>query len=99
MDHDGWHKFMAHFTSMCCSSHLNPQVIFYYGHGSYFDDRALYIFCIQNIQYFILKAGDFVHDYPNNNSQNTKIKNFYGNARMNWTRYHGTLKFSPPHMN
>ena len=36
VDHYGWHKSMAHFSSMCCSSHLTPQVIFYDSHNNYF---------------------------------------------------------------
>ena len=28
-----------------------------------------------------------------------KLNNFNDNARMNWTRHHGTLKFSPTHIN
>ena len=99
MDHDGWHKSMSHFASMCCSSPLNPQVLFYDGHDSHFGDRALDIFRKQNIQYFILKSGDYVHDQPINNSPNMNFKNMYGNSRMNWIRHHGTLKVSLAHMN
>ena len=40
-----------------------------------------------------------MHDHPNDNLPNTKIKNLYGNVIMNWTIHHGTLKFSLPHMN
>ena len=31
--------------------------------------------------------------------QKKNLKNFHGNKIMNWTRKHGTLKFTPPHMN
>ena len=99
MDRDGWQKPMAHFASMCCSSPLNLQVLFYNGHDNHFDDRALNIPRRHNIQYFILKTDDSVHDQSNDNGPKMNLKNFYGNARMNWMRYHGTLKFSPPHMN
>ena len=85
---------MSHFPSMCCSSPLNPQVLFYDVRTSHFDDRALNVLRIKHIQYFILKAGDYVYDQPNNN-----LKNFYSNTRMNWMRNHGNLKFTPPHMN
>ena len=47
----------------------------------------------------MLKAGDSVHDQPNDNGPNMKLNNFYGNARMNWMRHHGTLKFTSAHMN
>ena len=99
MDCYGWHKFMAHFTTMCCSSPLNPQVLFYDGHVRNFDDGALYIINRNKIQSFIVKAGDYVHGQSNDNLPNTNINNFYGNARMNWMRHHGTLKFTPTHKN
>ena len=88
MDHGGWHKSMSHFASMCCSSPLNPQVLLYDGHDIYFDDRALDILFKHNLQSFIIKAGDSVHDQPNDNSPNMKLNNLYGNARMNWMRHH-----------
>ena len=90
---------MAHFASMCCSSPLNLQVLFYDGHDNHFDDRSLNILRRHNIQYFILKADDSVHDQSNDNGPKMNLKNFYGNARMNWMRHHGTLKFILPHMN
>ena len=45
------------------------------------------------------KKGDYVHDQLNDNGPNTKINNFDGFARMNLMRLHGTLKFTPAHMN
>ena len=74
-------------------------MLFYDGHVSHFDDRASDIICRHNIQSFILKAGDFAHDQPNDNGPNTKLNNLYGNKVMNWMRYHGTLKFKRYHMN
>ena len=50
-----------------------------------------------NIHYFILKAGDSVHDKPDDNGPNMNQNNLYGNARMNRMRHHGTLKFTPDH--
>ena len=40
-----------------------------------------------------------MHDQPNDNGPNTKLNNLYGSEIMNWMRNHGTLKFTPPHMN
>ena len=85
MDRDGWQKPMAHFASMCCSSPLNIQVLFYNGHDNNFDDRALDIPLRHNIQYFILKADDSVHDQSNDNGPKMNLKNFYGNARIKCT--------------
>ena len=90
---------MYNFPSMCYSSPINPQVLFYNGHGINFYYRSLDIICRHNIQSFILKAGDSVHDQKNNNVPNMKLNNFYGNTRMNWMIHHRNLKFTPPHMN
>ena len=40
-----------------------------------------------------------MHDQKNDNGQNMKLKNLYGNAIMNWMRHHGTLKFTPSQKN
>ena len=84
---------MAHFTFMCCSSPLNLEVLFYGGHGTHFDDNSLNILSGHNIQSFLLKAGDYMHDHQNSNGQKTKFKNFYGNAIINWMRHNITLRF------
>ena len=36
-----WHKSIAHFSSIHFSNIINTQVIFYDGHDSHFDDRAV----------------------------------------------------------
>ena len=74
-------------------------MLFYDGNYSHFDDRELDIFRKHHIQYFILKAGDYVHYQTNDNGPKMKLKSLYVNAIMNWMRHHGTLKFIPPHMN
>ena len=71
----GWHKYMAQFSSMCWSSPLNPQVLLYDVHDSHFYHRQFNIFCKDNIHYFILKAGDSVHDQANYNVPNMNINN------------------------
>ena len=40
-----------------------------------------------------------MNDQPKDNSPNLKLKHFYGNARTNFIRKHGNLKFTPDHMN
>ena len=90
---------MPHFAFTCFYYPLKLQVIFYDDHDIHFDDRALYILRRHHIQSFILKESDSIHDHPNNNDPNTNLNNFYGNARMNWIRKHGTLKFTLPYMN
>ena len=93
------HKYMSHFASMYCYYPLNPQVLFYDGHVRHFDDRELDILCRHNIQSLILKTGDYMHDQTGDNGPNMKIKNLYGNTIINWTRHHGTLKFTLSQMN
>ena len=90
---------MAHFSSMCCSSTLNTQVIFYDCYGIHFYDRELNILQSRHIQYFILKANESGHDQPDNNSPNLKLNYLYGNERMNWMRNHVILEFILAHIN
>ena len=90
---------MDHFTSMCCSSTLNTQVLFYDGHDIHFDDRSLNILWSHYIQSLIIKSGESMHEQPNDNGPKLKPKNLYGNERMNWMGKHGTIKFTPYHIN
>ena len=83
---------------MCFYYHIKPQVLFYDGNYSHFDDRELDIFRKHHIQYFILKAGDYVHYQTNDNGPKMKLKSLYVNAIMNWMRHHGTLKFTSSQM-
>ena len=99
MDCDGLHKSMSHFISNWLSFPLNTQVLFYDFHESHFGDRALDILCKHNIQPFILNAGDYVHDQPNDSGTNMKLKNLCVNSRINWTRKNLTLKFTLDHIN
>ena len=41
MDRDGWLKAMIQFSNICGASLVNNQIIFFSGHYSHFDDRAL----------------------------------------------------------
>ena len=99
MDCDGWHKSMSNFPSNCCYFPLNPQILFYDVHDIHLDDRSLDILIKHKIQLFILKAGDYVHDHPNDKIPNMKLNNLHSNERMKWTRQHVTLKSKPDHMN
>ena len=99
MDHDDWHKFMSHFSSMCCYSPINHQLIYCDGHDRHFDSREVDILCRHNIQYLLLNSGNYVHYQPNDNGPNMILKNCYGNARMNYMRHHGTFNSTLAHMN
>ena len=47
----------------------------------------------------MLKAGDSVNYQTNNNGPNMKLNIFYCNSIINWMIHHGTLKFTPAHIN
>ena len=96
---NGRYKYMDHFPSMCCSSPLNTQVLFYVVRGNHFYDRELNILCRQNIQSSILKEGDSVHDHTKYIGPKKKLNILYGNSIMKWMRYHVTLNFTPTQMN
>ena len=98
MNHYGWHKYVANLVSMCCSYTLNTQVFLYHGHVRHFDDRKLDILGIHHIKFFIPKAGDYMHDEPNDNGPKMEISNLYGNAKINWMKNHRTLKCTSPQM-
>ena len=70
MDRDGWMKAMSLFSSTYGSSKMKPQVLFFDGHDSHFDDRATYIMQSHHIYPFILKAGDSTNNQPNDNRPN-----------------------------
>ena len=99
MYHDSLHKSVSHFNSNCCSSPINSQVLFYGGYDIHLDDGALDILRKHNIEPFILKSVYSMHDQNNDNGPKIKLMNIYGNSRMNWMIHHGTLQFTPAHMN
>ena len=90
---------MDHVSYICFFSTLNPQVFFYGGHVSHFDDRTFSILQSHGIQSFILKIGYDVHGHPKYNDPNFNINNSYCNAILNWIRDNGTLEFALAHMN
>ena len=99
MDRDGWMKAISLFSRTCGSSKINPQVLFFDGHDSHFDDRDTHILRSYHISPFILKSGDSTNDQPNNNGPHLKLKIYYSIAKTKWQRQHGTMKFTPAHMN
>ena len=99
MDRDVWMKAMSRFSRTCGSSKINPQVLFFDGHGNHFNDRATHLLQSRHISPFILKAGDSTNDQPNYNGPNLKLKRDYGIAKVKWQIQHGTIKFTPAHIN
>ena len=99
MDRDVWMKAMSLYSRTCGAIMMNPQVLFFDGHDSHFDDRATHIMRSHHISPFILKAGDSTNDQPNDNGPNRMLKRYYSIARVKWQREHGTMKVTPAHMN
>ena len=82
MDRDGWMNTMSLFSRTFGAIKMNPQVLFFGGHDSHFDDRAPHILQSHHISQFILKAGDSTNDQPNDNGPNLKLKRYSGVARI-----------------
>ena len=90
---------MSLFSRTCGASKINPQFLFFDGHDSHFDDRATHLLRSHHISPFILNAGDPTNDQPNDNGPNLKLKRYYGISKLKCQRQHGTIKFTPAHMN
>ena len=84
MDRDRWLKAMTQFSNRCGASPVNNQILFFDGHDSQFDDRALTQMQIENIQPFILKVEDSINDQPNDNRPNSKLKALYNISKAEW---------------
>ena len=57
-DRYGWLKAITQFSNIGGAYHVNNQILFFDGHDSHFDNRAIIKMQSKNIQPFILKAGD-----------------------------------------
>ena len=99
MDRDGWLKATTQFSNRCGASPVNNQIIFFNGHDSHFGDRTLTQMQRKNIQPFILKAGYFINDRPNDNGPNSKLKALYNILKDKWMLKYGTTRFQSHHMN
>ena len=82
MYRDGCLKAMNQLSNICGANPINNQILFFDGHDSQFDDRALTKMKIKNIQPFILKAGESINDQPNDNVHNSKLKAFYNISKV-----------------
>ena len=98
IDRDVWMKAISLFGRTCVTSKINPQVLFFGGHDSHFDDRATHLLQSHHISPFILKAGNSTNYHPNDNVPNLKLKRYYNIAKFKWKKQHGTTKFTPFHM-
>ena len=77
MDIDGRLKAIPKFSNVCGSSPVNNQIIFFDGHDSHFNARALRHIQFRNSQHFVLKSGDSTNDKHNDNGPNDKLKYLY----------------------
>ena len=99
MDIYGWLNAMTQLSDVCGASPVNNQIIFFDRHGSHFDGRALIHMEFQNIQPFVLKAGDYGNNHPNDNVTNSKLKSHYNEVKSVWMLKYGTTKMLPHHIN
>ena len=72
MDRYMWLKYTTLLSTVCAALNINNRIIFFDGHDSNFDERALIYMGDQNTQPFVLKAGNDGNDLTNNNSPNEK---------------------------
>ena len=96
---DKWLKPITQHSNVCSATSVNNKIIFFDGHGIHFDDRALIHMDQQNIQPFILKAGESVNDQPNDNGTNSKLKSHCNGVKYVWMLKYGAQEFLPHHMN
>ena len=89
---------MTQLSNICGSSPVKNWVLFFDGHDSHFEDRALTQMQIKKIKPFILKAGDSINDKPNDNRPNSKLKALYNILKAKWTMKYGTTRFQPHRM-
>ena len=68
---------MTQFSNICGASPANNQILFFDGHDSHFENRALTQMQSKNIQPFILKAGDSINEQINENGPKSKLKAIY----------------------
>ena len=92
-------KATSLFSRTCGDSKINPQVLFFDGHDSQFDDRATHLLRSHHISPFIPKEVDSTNDKPNDTGPNLKLKRYYSISKVKWQRKHGTTKFNPAQMN
>ena len=98
MDRDGCLKSTTQFSNICGDSPINNKIIFFNGNDSHFYGHTLLHMYQWNIQPFILKAGDYVNDQPNDNGPNAKLKSLYNEMKSAWMLKYSMTKFLPHHM-
>ena len=99
MDRDGYLKSMAQLSNIYNTSPINNHILFFSGHDSHFEYCSLTQMQINNIQPFVLKAGEYVNNQPNDNGPNSKLKDICNISKYNWMLKYNTTIFQPRHMN
>ena len=89
---------MTQLSNVCNASHVNNQILFFDRHDSHLNDGALRQMMCKDIQPFVLKSCDFIHDEPDDNGQNSKLEPLYNVANSVCILNYGTTKFSPHQM-
>ena len=99
MDRDMWLKAMTQLSNICGASPAKNQILFFDGHDSHLNNRALTQMQRKKIHPFIIKSGDSINDLPNDNGTNSKLKALYNILKDKWIMKYGTTRFQPHHMN
>ena len=84
---------MTQFSNISGDSHVNNQILFFYGNDGHFDNCSLTQIQIKNIDPFILKAGESINDQPNDNGPNSKLNSLYNILNAKWMLKYGTTHF------
>ena len=75
-------KAMSLFSRTYGASKINPQVLFFDGHDSHFDDRDTHLLLSHHISPFIFNSGDSTNNQPNDNGPNLNLERYYGIAKL-----------------
>jgi hypothetical protein len=74
MDKEAFAIYLKALRQQSLASLTNPQLLFYDGHGSHWALDAIQEVSEGNVHCFVLKANDSVHDQPNDNGVNSRLK-------------------------
>ena len=72
---------MTQFSNVCGASPVNNKILFFGGHDSHFDGRALRHTDYQEIQPFVPKVGDSTNNQPSDNGPHSKLNSLYNEVK------------------
>ena len=101
VDRDGWLKAVPQFYNICCASPVNNQILFFYGHDSHFDDRALTQMQREKTSPSYLKWVTPSTNIPVTTglTKNLRLSISTKHLKVKWMLKYGTSRFQHHHMN